>query len=153
MIVRTVLSLSVSLAVAMTANAALKDGTYTEDALGHNSPMTVKVTIQGGKITAIDSSANMETRGVGKFALIKLGQEIIKKQSLGVDNVTGATVSSFALKGAVRKALQQAGATADELKALSKQVDAVPTAPLTINASVAIIGGGGTGLRANVHNF
>ena len=40
MIVRTVLSLSVSLAVAMTANAALKDGTYTEDALGHNSPMT-----------------------------------------------------------------------------------------------------------------
>lgn len=49
MIVRTVLSLSVSLAVAMTANAALKDGTYTEDTLGHNSPVTVKVTIQGGK--------------------------------------------------------------------------------------------------------
>lgn len=150
MIVRTVLSLSVSLAVAMTANAALKDGTYTEDTLGHNSPVTVKVTIQGGKITAIDSSANMETRGVGKFALNKLGQEIIQKQSLGVDNVTGATVSSFALKGAVRKALQQAGATADELKALSKQVDAVPTTPLNINASVAIIGGGGTGLAAAV---
>ena len=69
MIIRTVLSLSVSLALAMSANAALKDGTFTANALGHNSPMTVKVTIKGGKIAAVDSSANLETRGVGQFAL------------------------------------------------------------------------------------
>lgn len=150
MIVRTVLSLSVSLALAMSANAALKDGTYSAEALGHNSPMTVKVTIKGGKIAAVDSASNMETRGVGQFALDKLGKEIVQKQSIGVDNVTGATVSSFALKGAVKKALQQAGATPDELKAFSKKTDAVATTPLTVKASVAIIGGGGTGLAAAV---
>ena len=150
MIVRTVLSLSVSLALAMSANAALKDGTYSAEALGHNSPMTVKVTIKGGKIAGVDSAANMETRGVGQFALDKLGKEIVQKQSIGVDNVTGATVSSFALKGAVKKALQQAGATPDELKVFSKKTDAVPTTPLTVKASVAIIGGGGTGLAAAV---
>lgn len=78
MIVRTVLSLSVSLALAMSANAALKDGTYSAEALGHNSPMTVKVTIKGGKIAGVDSAANMETRGVGQFALDKLGKKLFR---------------------------------------------------------------------------
>lgn len=78
-------------------------GTYTEKVNGHNAAFTVKVTVSKNKIEKIEYPDNLETIGVGCVALDRLSKKIIAKQSLGVDNVTGATISSFALKGAVKK--------------------------------------------------
>ena len=52
-------------ACASTNQTGMKDGTYTEVVPGHNAPMTVKVTIKDNRITAIDTSKNLETIGVG----------------------------------------------------------------------------------------
>ena len=139
---------AVALVFAASASAALKDGTYQAEVLGHNSPLTVKVTIANGNVIAIDSSKNLETRGVGKVGLAKTAAKIIRNQSIGVDAVTGATVSSSAMVEGVKMCLEQAGATAQDMQKWNRNVVSYPTAPMVINSDVAIVGGGGTGLAA-----
>ena len=118
----TKLPVAVGLAgVALAANAVTyTPGTYTEKVNGHNAAFTVKVTVSKNKIEKIEYPDNLETIGVGKVALDKLSKKIIDRQSLGVDNVTGATITSFALKGAVKKALEQAKVSKADMAKLMK---------------------------------
>ena len=92
------------------AASALQPGTYTAEVNGHNAPLTVKVTVDANRITSIDTSKNLETIGVGKVALDKVGRKILKYQSINVDSVTGASFSSAALKEGVKQCLIKAGA-------------------------------------------
>ena len=135
--------------LAASASAALKDGSYEAKVIGHNAPMTVKVTIAQGKITAI-STKDLESFGVGKVALKEKSAEIIKNQSIGIDAMAGATLSSFALVQGVEECLKAAGATEADLDQWTKQIAKHSTKPLTVTGDVAIIGGGGTGLAAAV---
>lgn len=135
--------------LAASASAALKDGFYEAKVIGHNAPMTVKVTIAQGKITAI-STKDLESFGVGKVALKEKSAEIIKNQSIGIDAMSGATLSSFALVQGVEECLKAAGATEADLDQWTKQIAKHSTKPLTVTGDVAIIGGGGTGLAAAV---
>lgn len=139
-----------SMAFAGQSQAALTDGVYETTVNGHNAPMTVKVTIKDHKIAAIDASKNLESFGVGKVALDKTAAAILKDQTIGVDNITGASLSSLALKSAVRTCLQKAGATDQELKNYTRKVSHISSTPVEYKADVAIIGGGGTGLAAAV---
>lgn len=129
------------------SQAAMKDGTYTEVVNGHNAPMTVSVTIKNNRIVAIDTSKNLETIGVGKVALKMMSDKMIKTQSLGGDVVTGASISSFALKSAVANCIKKAGGDPD---AWDKEVDKHVTTPVTYKGDVVVIGGGGAGLAAAV---
>lgn len=122
-------------------------GTYTATVNGHNAPMTVKVTVSKDRIENIDVSDNLETIGVGKVALQKMSDKIIQYQSLGVDAVTGATLSSFALRNGVSQCLKEAKG---DMKALNKQVEQHPAGELKIQADVVVIGGGGAGLAAAI---
>lgn len=145
---KLVLPLATALALALPSlQAAPADGTYSAKVNGHNAPMTVTVKIVNHKIDSIDTSKNLETIGVGKLALDKLSKRIVETQSVNVDNVTGATLSSFAIKKGVRDCLTQAGATKNEF---NKKVDTYPTKDETINTQVVVIGGGGAGLAAAV---
>ena len=139
--------LSAGLLLAFGASAAIKDGVYTAKVIGHNAPMTVVVTIDGGKITNINASKNLETANVGRRAIELMTDKIIRNQSVGVDVVTGASLSSFAIKSAVTKCLQQAG---DDMDAWKKNVEVYPTTPLTFSADVVVVGGGGSGLASAV---
>ena len=139
-----------SMAFASQSQAALTDGVYETTVNGHNAPMTVKVTIKDHKIAAIDTSKNLESFGVGKVALDKTAAAILKDQTIGVDNITGASLSSLALKSAVKACLQKAGATDQDLKNYTRKVSHISSTPVEYKADVAIIGGGGTGLAAAV---
>ncbi len=145
---KLVLPLAAALALALpTLQAAPADGTYSAKVNGHNAPMTVTVKIVNHKIDSIDTSKNLETIGVGKLALDKLSKRMVETQSVNVDNVTGATLSSFAIKKGVRDCLTQAGTAKNEF---NKKVDTYPTKNETIDTQVVVIGGGGAGLAAAV---
>ena len=146
---KTLIAAAVVAAFAAGAQAALKDGVYESKVVGHNAPMTVKVTIAKGKITDI-STKDLESYGVGKVALKDKAAEIISRQSLGIDAMSGATLSSFALISGVEKCLKEAGATEADINQWTKKVVKYPTAPLTVTGDVAVIGGGGTGLAAAI---
>lgn len=116
----------------------------------HNAAMTVAVTVSKHKIENIDYSKNLETIGVGQVALKKVGDKILDYQSLGVDGVTGATISSMALKYAVGECLKQAKVSPQDLKDLRKPVEQHQALPNTMKTQVVVIGGGGSGLAAAV---
>ena len=115
---------------------------YSYTVQAHNAPMTVDVIMKDGKIANILTD-NRESPGVGKLAIANLSKKIIRNQTINVDNVTGASVTSMALKYAVKKNLEAAGAD------LSKFQDKLPKAQLkdSYNSEVVIIGGGGAGRR------
>jgi len=128
-----------------TAKLVMDQMTYTSQAQGMNGKITVKVTVADGKIAAIDCSDNMETAGVGKYALDVVSKRILDKQTVGVDGVTGATISSTALKNAVKDCLTQAGLTAASFTAAAPEEKDVKS---SYTADVIIVGGGGAGLSA-----
>ena len=137
----TKLPVAVGLAgVALAANAVTyTPGTYTEKVNGHNAAFTVKVTVSKNKIEKIEYPDNLETIGVGKVALDKLSKKIIDRQSLGVDNVTGATITSFALKGAVKKALEQAKVSKADMTKLMKNSEKYTALPAEIKTNVVVV--------------
>lgn len=129
------------------AELTMKPGVYTATVNGHNAPMTVEVTVSEHKIEKIDASKNLETIGVGRKAIEKMSAKILDMQSIGVDAVTGATVTSSAIWSAVKQCLEQAGA---DMKAVTAKVEKHPSGERTIDADVVIVGGGGAGLVAAV---
>lgn len=80
------------------------DGEYT----GEYKAIGVKVTIKDGKIFNIDITKNKQTPGYYEAVFMKLPKEIIEKQTIVVDGVTGSTSTSTNLKEAVSDALEKA---------------------------------------------
>ena len=91
-------------------SAPWKAGTYTAEVTGHNAPYTMTVTFSDDAITAIDTSANQESLGVGADALKALQQQVIDNQTINIDAVTGATLSSLSLQTGLEDCAKQAQA-------------------------------------------
>lgn len=92
------------------AEADIQDGTYEGSAFGFGDLITVSVTIKDGRITDIAVlDASGEDRPYYNQSLPLL-DEMIDKQSTEVDTVSGATLTSEGLIGAVADALGKAGA-------------------------------------------
>ena len=112
MIFKTLLtSAAVSLAVASYAQAAVQDGTFEGTANGKNGPVTVAVTIKAGKITNVKVVKSGESAMIGDAAIARIPSEIVARQSLRVNNVAGATLSSMAIQAAATNAVKAAGGT------------------------------------------
>ena len=93
---------------ANSASGAYKDGEYLGKASAYNGNVEVKVTISGGKITAIDIVKTKDDEEYFFDAQKKVIPEILEKQSTDVDTVAGATTSSEGIAHAVQKALEEA---------------------------------------------
>ena len=123
-----------------------KAGTYSANVTGHNAPFTVDVTFSENAITAIDTSTNQESLGVGASALEDLSNKIMEYQTLNVDSVTGATLSSMSLQQGVKDCAEQANAA----KTLAKAPGPDDSVESSYNADVCVVGGGGAGLTAAI---
>jgi uncharacterized protein with FMN-binding domain len=84
----------------------LPDGTYEGSGKGLFGPIKVSVTMQGGKITDIKVLEHKETAGISDPAFTYVPKDIIEKQTLDVDTVSGATFTSEGVIEAVKNALQ-----------------------------------------------
>ena len=93
---------------ANSTSGSYKDGEYLGKASAYNGNVEVKVTISGGKMTAIDIVKTKDDEDYFFDAQKKVIPEILEKQSTDVDAVAGATTSSEGIAHAVQKALEQA---------------------------------------------
>jgi uncharacterized protein with FMN-binding domain len=95
-----------TLTVATAATLALKDGTYAGQSGGYKGPVRVAVTVKGGQIFKVEVTACQDTfaRKVTK----EIPRRIVSANSIEVDVVSGATISSRAIKRAVGDALKKA---------------------------------------------
>ena len=123
-------------------------GTYTATAQGMNGEVTVSVTFDNSSIKKITIDKHQETVGISDAAIKQIPEQIIKMQSLAVDTVSGASVTSKAILSAVSSAVEQAGGDVDTLKMSKMQAKAGKTVQKT--ADVIVVGGGGAGLSAAI---
>lgn len=124
---------------------ALTDGEYTATVNGRNAPLTLSVTVKDNAIVSVVLGDHEETPGVADSAIVTLPEEIVKYQSIGVDTVTGATVTSEAILAAVADCIGQAGGNAREWKT---QVVKTAGEDIELTADVIVIGAGGAGMTA-----
>ncbi len=85
-----------------------KDGVYTGTGKGNGGDVTVEVTVEGGNIVKVELKDHKETPGIYEGAETGVVNAIIKTQSTEVDSVTGATLTSEAIKTAVAEAVKDA---------------------------------------------
>lgn len=79
-------------------------GTASATEQGKGGGVTVTVTVESGKITAVDVDGPNETPTIGGVAIEELPQQIIDAQSFDIDGVAGATLTSNAIKTAGQEA-------------------------------------------------
>lgn len=121
-------------------------GLYTEKTNGHNGAIEVKVEFTDAEIKDIAIGKNEETESVAKAAFERIPEAILKHQSVAVDSVSGATVTSAAIKEAVLTAADHAGA---DLTLMKKELPKAPAKdPVKLESDIAIVGGGGAGMTA-----
>ena len=121
-------------------------GTYTGTAHGRNGDVSVEVTFSAYKIESINVLENSETPGVSDLPQKQIPEDILTYQSLDVDGITGAPLTSNAILAAVADAAQQAGANVNALRAVPVDKPVAPVQDLT--TQVVVVGAGSAGLTA-----
>lgn len=106
---------------------AFKPGTYSGSAQGRNGKIIVEVTVDASSILNVAVKEQHETDAVSDNALRVVPQQIVERQCLAVDSVSGASLTSQAIVDAATDALKKAGGDVEKLK----------TAPAAAPAKVA----------------
>ena len=149
-------TLSLLLALMMLLSLAVP--VYADDAqtaqgkgTGIDGEVVVEVKADANTIYEVNVLQQNETPGIGSVAVEKLPGAIVAANSLEVDGITGATVTSTAIKAAVTEALtamgfdpaSYQGAAAAESGAGGKSAE-------TLDCDVVVVGAGGAGLTAAI---
>ena len=130
------------------SSAAGVSGDFTGTAKGMGGDVTVTLTLTDSKITGCTAEGKDETEGVGSQAIAKMPGEIAESGSIAVDGVSGATITSTAIKEAAAAALTAAGLNPDDYKtAVEKDAAAEDS---TVDADVVVVGAGGAGMTAAI---
>ena len=133
---------------ASTSSDAGVSGDFTGTAKGFGGDVSVTLTLTDGAITGCTAEGKDETQGVGSEAIAKMPGEIAESGSIAVDGVSGATVTSIAIKEAAAAALTAAGLNPDDYKtAVENNATAEDS---TVDADVVVVGAGGAGMTAAI---
>ena len=143
------LTFSMGTALMVSTGLAYDAGTYEATVAGRNGDVTVEVTFSDDAIESIEVISHSETDGIGTNAVDLLPGAIVDSQSLGVEAVAGATVTSQAILDAVADCVTQAGGDAAALAEV-EVIKSAPTEEKEINTDLVIIGGGGSGMTAAI---
>ena len=125
-----------------------KPGTYTGTGNGRGGNVVVEVEFDENSIKSVNVTSHSETRYISDVAIEKIPAEIVEYQSLNIDSVSGATLTSFGILSAVTDCVEQAGG---DVKALEK----APGAPkkdetVELEADLVVVGAGGAGMTAAI---
>lgn len=117
------------------------------DGFGGKDSITVSLTLKDGKIADAKAFGPSETQGIGSVAVEKMPAAMVEANSILVDGVSGATVTSTAILNAAEAALKAAGVNPEDYK---KAAAAHVAEDKTYEADVVIVGAGGAGMIAAI---
>ena len=151
---RRVCALLISLAMVLTfilptALAEGISGVFEGTGQGKSGPIKVEVTLEDGVITGIEILEHSETVGVCELPIEKIPALVIENQSLLIDAVTGATLTSEGILAAVGDALTNAGVDSSTfMKEVAKEKDEIDIT----GRDIIIVGGGMSGMIAAIRS-
>ena len=139
------LILVLCLAAGAVADAAVS-GTFEGAGSGKGGDIRVSVVLEDGKLSSITVLESNESKIIDE-AMDILAARMVAGNTVDVDSVAGATLTSAGFKLAVRNALKEAGVEVKDLAPV-----AVEHTPVAIEGTydVVIVGAGGAGLTAAV---
>lgn len=135
---------------AYAAGVKMTPGTYSVTTQGFFAPFTIEVDVTENAIEDIRIVDTHESLYLGQRTQETIAANVIKEQTLEVDTITGATATTFAMKNAIREALDQAGAASDAFtRDATEPIPANTTVPLDeFEPDVIVVGAGITGITA-----
>jgi len=116
---------------------AYTPGTYEASVNGMNGHVVVTMEFSENAILSVNAVGEKETKGLGDVAIEKLAQLVLEQQSIDMDVIAGATVSSQAMLQAAVSCIKQAKGIVEE-----------NTVETEVTADVIVIGAGASGLAA-----
>ncbi|MDO4547469.1 MAG: FAD-binding protein [Clostridia bacterium] len=145
--------LCVALIMLCTTAFAYTAGTYTDEGQGRNGAVSVTVEFDETRIVSIAVVEHSETAGISDAAISQIPQMIIENQSLNVDCVSGATMTSQAILDAVAGCVGQADGDVQALREKQIEVSVVEDTTEDAYADMVIVGAGGAGLAAAIQAY
>ena len=143
--------LCLAMLLTMCSFAMAEAGTYTgvgDSEIGGKGAIEVSVTVdENGVVTDIQVTKNGDTAGIADAAVEAMPGRIMAAQSANVDGVSGATMTSEAIKMAVLDAVTAAGL--DTVKwSTYAATEAAKADDATYTTDIVIVGAGGAGMTA-----
>ncbi|MGF1688050.1 flavocytochrome c [Photobacterium japonica] len=123
-------------------------GEYTAYGRGHNGDLPVTVTFSDDQILEIFVDSSKESDGIANPAFERIPQQILEGQTLNIDVISGATVSSQAVIDGVSNAVDLAGGNAEALRCKAKEAVEWSSKTIEETVDIVVVGGGGAGLSA-----
>ena len=130
---------------ATTEAAAPAAASYTGTAQGMGGEVSVTLTIENGVITDCVATGDKETDGIGSVVIAQFPAQVVEGNTINLDAVSGATITSNAFIEAAKAALTAAGLDPDDYMT---KVAAAAAGDVTKEADVVIVGAGGAGMTA-----
>ena len=149
---KKLLSILLTLALLMLGFALAEGGRVTAKGVGQgiDGDVVVQVEADANTIYAVEVLEQNETPGIGSVAVEKLPGAIVAANSIAVDGIAGATVTSDAIKNAIRQALTDSGIDVAPFEVAPEAGAAAEKTAETLECDVVIVGAGGAGLTAAV---
>ena len=149
---KKLLSIILCLALLMLGFALAEGERVTAQGVGQgiDGDVVVQVEADATTIYAVEVLQQNETPGIGSVAVEQLPGAIVAANSIAVDGIAGATVTSNAIKDAIKQALADAGIDAAPFEVAPEAAAAAEKTAETLDCDVVIVGAGGAGLTAAV---
>ena len=122
-------------------------GTYSAAAQGKFGPVNVEVTFSDSAITDVKIGQHEETKFISDQAFEQIPAAIVEHQSLDIDSIAGATLTSRAIIIAASDCVEQAGGDPDALTG-NYEKPAPSTETVELEGDVVVVGAGGSGMVA-----
>ena len=136
-------------ACASSSGLKFNPGTYQGTAPGFGGDITMEVTVSSGAILSVKVISQSDTPEISKQAFERIPLAIMTGQTLAVDTVSGATLSSNGIIAATSAALAKSGVDIAALKSRKPIIEqAIAQLAKTETTDVVVVGGGGAGLAA-----
>lgn len=127
----------------------LQDGTYDGKSFGHGGPVEVEIETRSNKIISAKVTKQTESPNVADRAIKNIPAQIVKQQTLAVDAITGATLTSRAVLNATESAVKKAGGDIQSWKAQPYK-DPADYQVKDLKTDIVIMGAGISGLATAV---
>ena len=128
-----------------TSAAGGVSGSFTGTAKGMGE-VSVTLTLTDSVITDCTAKGDEETSGIGSVVIEQFPGEVVEGNTINLDSISGATITSNAFVEAAKAALTEAGLNPDDYMAKADKTANGET--VSYDADVVVIGAGGAGMTA-----